>query len=80
MLNSSKVLRNKATLFVLSFEKEAQRTSCNQYYLPRVEIKNYNFINDEENFFDQPGRNNLITHAVFEKLQLVKEMIIQLIV
>ena len=47
LLNSSKVLRSKLTLFVLSFENEVQRISCNQYYLPRVEIKNCNFIIDE---------------------------------
>ena len=48
-------------LFVLPFENEAQRTSYKQYYLPTREIKNYVMI-DEQNFFDQPIRNNSITY------------------
>ena len=41
-------------LFVLAFENDAQRTSQNAYYLPNVEIKDYNIIINGENFFDQP--------------------------
>ena len=37
-------------LFVLAFEYDAQRTSSNSYYLPSVEIKNYNVMTNEENF------------------------------
>ena len=48
-------------LFVLPFENEAQRTSYKQYYLPTRETKNYVMI-DEQNFFDQPIRNNSITY------------------
>ena len=41
-------------LFVLSFENEDDRRSHSTYYLPKVEIKNYNVMIDGRNFFDQP--------------------------
>ena len=41
-------------LFVLSFENENDRTSHSTYYLPKVEIKDYNVMTDGRNFFDQP--------------------------
>ena len=41
-------------LFVLSFENENNRTSRTTYYLPKVEIKDYNVLIDGRNFFDQP--------------------------
>ena len=40
-------------LFALSFEKENNRTSHSTYYLPKVEIKDYNVMIDGRNFFDQ---------------------------
>ena len=40
-------------LFVLSFENENYRTSHSTYYLPKVEIKNYNVMIDGKFFFDQ---------------------------
>ena len=40
-------------LFVLSFENENDRTSHSTYYLPKVEIKDYNVVIDGKNFFDQ---------------------------
>ena len=54
-------------LFVLAFEDDAQRTGSKGYYLPNVEIKNYNVMINGENFFDQPIKNNkkhLITQLV----------------
>ena len=47
-------------LFVLAFENDAQRTSYNDYYLPNVEIKDYNIMINGENFFDQPIKDNKI--------------------
>ena len=58
-------------LFVLAFENENDRTSHSTYYLPKVEIKDYNVMIDGRNFFDQP------INSILEKLLLVKEMIIQ---
>ena len=48
-------------LFVLAFETDTQRTSLTNYYLPNVEIKNYNIMINGENFFDQPIKNNKVT-------------------
>ena len=44
-------------LFELSFENENDRTSYSTYYLPKVEIKDYNVMTDGRNFFDQPIKN-----------------------
>ena len=41
-------------LFVLAFENDAQRISNKRYYLPNVEIKDYNVMIDGKNVFDQP--------------------------
>ena len=49
-------------LFVLSFEDEEQQTSYKQYYVPTLNIKDYNVMIDEQNLFDQPVRNDLITY------------------
>ena len=40
-------------LFALSFENENDRTSQSTYYIPKVEIKDYNVMIDGKNFFDQ---------------------------
>ena len=40
--------------FVLSFEIENDRTLHSNYYLPKVETKDYNVMIDGRNFFDQP--------------------------
>ena len=49
-------------LFVLAFENDDDRTSDEQYYLPTVEIKDYNIVINGENFFDQPIKNNKVTY------------------
>ena len=55
-------------LFVLAFENDAQRTSNKRYYLPNVEIKDYNVVIDGKNFFDQPVKNNKITYENIRKI------------
>ena len=45
-------------LFVLAFENDAQRISKKRYYIPNVEIKDYNVMIDEKNFFDQPVKTD----------------------
>ena len=50
-------------LFVLAFENDNNRTSNDEYYLPTVEIKDYNIVINGENFFDQPIKNKKITYA-----------------
>ena len=42
-------------------QDDAQRTSNKRYYIPNVEIKDYNIMIDGKNFFDQPIKNNKVT-------------------
>ena len=55
-------------LFVLAFENDTQRTSYSDYYLPNVEIKNYNVMINGENFFDQPIKNDKVTYDNIRKI------------
>ena len=55
-------------LFVLAFENDNHRTSDERYYLPTVEIKDYNIVINGENFFDQPVKNNKITYDNIRKI------------
>ena len=48
------------------------RESHKKYYLPTVNIKDYNVTTDERNFFDQPIKNDL------KLLRWIKVMITQL--
>ena len=67
-------------LFVLAFKNDEQRTLHSGYYLPSVELKDYNMMIRGENFFDQPIKNNKVTYEKLEKLLQVNEMITQLAV
>ena len=55
-------------LFVLAFENDAQRTSNKRYYIPNVEIKDYNVMIDGKNFFDQPVKNDKVTYENIRKI------------
>ena len=66
--------------FVLPFENEDGRTSHLTYYLPKVEIKDYNVMVDDKNFFDQPINSMTKTYKNIRKLLQIKEMTIQLVV
>ena len=55
-------------LFVLAFEGDAQRTSHEAYYLPNVEIKDYNIMINGENFFNQPIKNKKTTYGNIKKI------------
>ena len=55
-------------LFVLSFENENDRTSHSTYYLPKVEIKDYNVMIDGRNFFDQPINSMSKTYENIRKI------------
>ena len=44
-------------LFVLSFENEGDRTTFSNYYVPKVEIKDFNELSDGKRFFDVPVTN-----------------------
>ena len=55
-------------LFVLAFENDDDRTSSDEYYLPTVEIKDYNIMINGENFFGQPVKNNKVTYENIRKI------------
>ena len=55
-------------LFVLAFENDSQRTSRSGYYLPNVEIKNYNVMINGDNFFDQAVKDNKVTYENIRKI------------
>ena len=54
---------NVNRLFVLSFENEDDRTSSYKYYMPSVEIKDYNVLIDGNAFFELPIKNVEETHG-----------------
>ena len=55
-------------LFVLAFENDDDRTSCDEYYLPRVEIKDYDIVINSENFFNEQIKNKKITYDNIRKI------------
>ena len=55
-------------LFVLPFENDNDRVSHATYYLPKVEIKDYNIMIDGGNFFDKPTNNINKTYEIIRKI------------
>ena len=55
-------------LFLLAIESDDHRTSNDRYYLPTVEIKDYNIMINGENLFDQPIKNNKVTYENIRKI------------
>ena len=55
-------------LFVLAFEDDAQRISNKRYYIPNVEIKDYNVMIDGKNVFDHPVKNDKLTYENIRKI------------
>ena len=60
--------QGRRRLFVLSFENNADRTVHTKYYLPTVEIKDYNVIINGQNFFQQPVKHNLRTYDNIQRI------------
>ena len=65
-------------LVVLAFDdtvngtKKVERNSHTKYFLPRVNISNYNVLIDGRNFYDQPINDERLTTRL-ERLQQDKE-------
>ena len=59
--------------FVLSFEDEDDRTSNSTYYLPKVEIEDYNIMIDGKNLFDQPINSMTKTYENISKIATGQE-------
>ena len=55
-------------LFGLSFENEEDRKAHTGYYLPKVDIKDYNVMTDEKSFFDQPVKSDMRTYDNIQKI------------
>ena len=56
--------------FVLAFENDGNRTSNKRYYIPNVEIKDYNVMINWKNFFDQPVKNIKVTYGNIGKIAI----------
>ena len=56
---------NVNRLFVLSFENENDRLSFSKYYLPKIEIKDFNVLIDGKPFFEIPVKNK---EEAYEKI------------
>ena len=48
---------NVNRLFVLSFENEEDRTCFSNYYVPKIEIKDFNVLIDGKPFLEIPVKN-----------------------
>ena len=57
-------------LFVLSFEDNGHRVRHTGYFLPIVEIKDYQVMIDKQNFLDQSVKNDLTTNDNFKKTMI----------
>ena len=55
-------------LFVLPFENKTDRNVHTGYFFPKVEMKDYNVVIDERNFFDQPTKIDKKTHDNIRKI------------
>ena len=51
-----------------------------QHAFSKVEIKDYHVVIDGQNFLNKPGKGDLRIHCNIKKLQLVKEMVIEMVV
>ena len=60
-------------LFVLPYENENDSTSHSNYYLPKVEIKDYNVKIDGRNLFGQPINNDIKTYDNIRKISAGQE-------
>ena len=57
-------------LFVLSFKYEEDRTSFSEFYVPKVEIKDFNVLIDGKRFFDVPVKNK---EEAYEKIMSISK-------
>ena len=54
-----------------------ERNSHTKYFLPKVNVTNFNVLIDGRNFYDEPINDLIKQYGKIRKLQQVKEMIIQ---
>ena len=54
-----------------------ERNCHAKYFLPKVNVSNFNVLIDGRNFYDQPINDLIKQYSKIRKLQQVKEMITQ---
>ena len=54
-----------------------ERNSHLKYFLPKVNVTNFNVLIDGRNFYDQPINDLIKQYGKIRKLQQIKEMITQ---
>ena len=59
-------------------DNKVERDSHRKYFLPRVDITNYNVLIHGRNFYDQPINDQIKSMMKLERLQQEMEMITQL--
>ena len=67
--------RNINTLFVLSFkngDNDPTRNSFDKYYMPLVQIKDFNALIDNKTLFDQPVKNKKRMKNLSKCLEIMK--------
>ena len=52
----------------MSFKDEDGQEGQRQYYVPNMDIKDYNVVIDGKNFFDHPIKNDLKTYDNIRKI------------
>ena len=57
---------NVNRLFILSFKNEDDRTSFSKYYVPKVEITDFNVLIDGKPFFEIPVKNKEAYEPIIE--------------
>ena len=68
------MIRNINRLFVLSLKNgndDRTRDSFDKYYMPLVEIKDFNALGDNKPFFDQPVKKQ--KRSIWKPYQNVKK-------
>ena len=53
---------------MLSYKNEKDRTENTGYYLPKVEIRDYNAVIDGRYLFNRPVRNDFRTYDSIKKI------------
>ena len=60
-------------LDVLSFENENDSTSFSKYYVPKVEIKDFNVLIDGKSFFEIPAKNKEETYEAIIEMSKIND-------
>ena len=62
-------------MFIIAYSREVgqpDRNSQQKYYLPRINLKKYNFIIDGRNFYDNPIKSDIEKYKELKKVMTGK--------